>query len=48
MLEVLPGGRAPKGSEPKRILTFFASSLKDNQLKRPTLVRIMRLIAGLV
>jgi hypothetical protein len=41
MLEVSPGGTAPKGDEAQRILAFFLSSLKNPQLRRPPPVRAM-------
>ena len=39
MLEVAPGGTAPRSDEAQRILSFFLSSLKNPQLKRPPLVQ---------
>lgn len=41
MLEVSPGGTAPRGDEAQRILSFFLSSLKNPQLQRPPPVAAM-------
>ena len=41
MLEVPPGGTAPRGDEAQRILAFFLSSLKNPQLTRPPPVHVM-------
>ena len=41
MLEVSPGGTAPRGDEAQRILSFFLSSLKNPQLQRPPPVHAM-------